>query len=153
MNRTAIRTATAIACTASLALGFSGCGSSKDSGPKTLTSTQFKSKANKICKDGNADIKTYGAGITDSSTPTEIVTALDKSADRVDQEVASIKKLKAPKSKADDVSAFLDAVTTATKTIKAQGVALLQSGAADPFTDSDAKAKALDLTDCVQSGS
>lgn len=153
MNRTTARSVAAAGCTVVLALTFTGCGSdSKDSGSKALSTSAFKSKANAICKAGSADIKTIGAGISATSTEADITTALNKSADRVDDEVSDIKKLAAPKGIADDVKSMLAAVSKATAAIKDHGIDLIKSGE-DPFTDADTKAKALGLDDCVSSAS
>ncbi|MCW2786786.1 MAG: hypothetical protein JWP74_3303 [Marmoricola sp.] len=149
MNHTSLRTVTAAACAVLATVALAGCGSA---GPaKALTQAQFKAQANALCKAGDADIKKIGATLTPTATNDQVVAALTKAADRDDQTVAAIRKLKAPAAIAGDVTALLDAVNTATQTIRTEGVKVTATGTPSPFTDADAKAKALGLDECASS--
>lgn len=151
MNRIQSRAAAAVLCAALATTGLAGCGSSNSGGTGgTLTVGQFRAQANAICQAGNADIKKIGAGISSSSSQAAVVTALHQAANRANREVSDIRKLTIPASIAHDVDAFLASVNTATAKILAGGIELLSGP--DPFTDADAKAKALGLTRC-ESGS
>lgn len=149
MNRTLSRTTVAVVGTV-LAVGLTACGSSSSSGSGGLTVSEFKAKANAICAAGNADIKKIGQGISANSSQTQVVAALHRAAIRANREVSDIRKLQIPSSIAHDVDAMLASVNTATAKILAGGIEVLSG--ADPFTDADAKAKALGLDKC-ESGS
>lgn len=163
MSRRVLATLT---CSVVLAAGAAGCGGDKkgdatshDTPSSTatdgsasapgLTESDFKEQANAICKAGNADIKKIGGAFAPGAGNAEMTAALTKAANRDDQAIADIRKLAVPDSISADVTAFLDAVNAATAKIRDQGVKVLS--AADPFTDADAKAKALGLDDCVSS--
>ena len=151
MSSTQSRTVATLLCTALAVTGLAGCGSSGGTGSAGggLTVAQFKTQANAICRAGNADIKQIGSKITASSSSTIIVAALHQAAVRANKEVTDVRKLQVPSSIAPDVSAWGDALNTATAKILNSGVEVLSG--ADPFLAADAKAKALGLTDCVSS--
>jgi hypothetical protein len=141
-------------CTVLAAGGVASCGSSGSGAAVatgTLTVSQFKVRANAICKAGNADIKQIGSSITASSSPNLIVVALHEAADRANREVSDIRRLNAPPSIAPAVTSMLDSVNAATAKILKGGLEVLSGP--NPFADADAKAKALGLNDCVSSSS
>jgi hypothetical protein len=146
-----LRVLAALASSVVLAAALAGCGSSGPVKAKALTQAEFKAEANALCKAGNADIKKIGATLTPTATDDEVVAALTKAADRDDQTVAAIRKLKAPAAIASDVTAMLAAVTTATQKIRSEGAGITATGTASPFTDADAKAVALGLDQCASS--
>ncbi|HET6152837.1 MAG TPA: hypothetical protein VFE15_07755 [Marmoricola sp.] len=152
MNHATSRAAAAIVCTALAAAGITGCGGSGSSGKSDkpasggLSVSAFKTQANAICKTGNAAVKQLGGSLTDSSTESEVAAVLSKAAHREDETVADVRALKAPASIAADVTAMLDAINAADKTVLTQGVSVLNG--ADPFSAADAKAKTLGLDEC-----
>ncbi|HEX4191172.1 MAG TPA: hypothetical protein VHZ06_09270 [Marmoricola sp.] len=152
MNRTTSHAAAAVLCAALLATGASGCGGSSSSGTSRkppsggLGVAGFKAQANAICKAGNADIKALGASLTSSASESALAAVLVKAADRNDETVAAVRKLKAPASIAADVTALLDAINAADKTINTEGAKVLNG--ASPFAAADAQAKALGLDNC-----
>lgn len=142
MSHTRMQTISAVGSATALALALSGCGSS---GSSTLSVAQFKSQADAICKTLHTKTDALNPGA--SATTAQLDTAVRKVADLVNAEVAQLKALKAPASISADVTAMLDSVSAAAKTLKDQGSAVL-SAKTSPFDDANKKAAALGLKEC-----
>jgi hypothetical protein len=140
MTRTRIGLATTVlALTALLA----GCG-----GSDALTAKEFRSQANGLCTKADKDTEALGAGLSDASSEKDIADAIDKLVARNQKLVKDIDALDAPASLTDDVDEMLDDVKAALEKLDDATVAELNS-MEDPFTDANAKAKAIGLDACA----
>ena len=140
MTRTRICLATTmLALTALLA----GCG-----GDDALTAKEFRSQANHLCTEADKDTEALGAGLSDTSSEKDVTDAIDKLVERNEKLVKDIDALKAPESLADDVDEMLDSVKAALKKLDAATLEELNA-MEDPFTEANAKSKALGLDACA----
>lgn len=149
MKRTPLNALGAVACAVVLSLTLAGCGSSKDSkGSTTLSSADFKSRANALCKTANDDIAEIGTKIAAATTDAETTTEFTAFTDRIEKLVSDLKALKAPADLSGDVTSMLDTVSGVVAGAKTQGPTFL-SQSTDPFKEADTKAVALGLDECA----
>ena len=147
------RTITAAAGVAALTLVLAACGSDDEkdgsSDDKALSSAEFKTQANALCKTANSEIATLEQGLGAATTEAEATEVVNQLVDRIDELVDDIDDLEAPESLDDGVEGMLDSVTKVVDQIKSQGLAFFANQTADPFADADAKSVALGLDDCA----
>lgn len=152
MRHTYLRPVIAAGCTVLMAVGLAACGSDsssdtkKDSAPKTLSVTAFKSKANALCTTANTDLAQIES-TADTSTPEAATAVLTQFTDRITRLVSDLEALKVPASLSTGVKDMLDTVSSVVAQAKEQGPEFLASP--DPFQAADAKATALGLDACA----
>ena len=142
------RTLAAAGAVALLSAVLVGCGGGED----TLTAKEFRSQANKLCKDADADTEKFGEDISEKSSDKEVTDAVDQTVERNNELVDDIDDLNAPDDLADDVDSMLDSVRDALKELdKISSVQELVAAASgeDPFAEVNRKATALKLDECA----
>ena len=150
MNRTALRTFAAVACSAALALS-AGCGGDDDTkddtkSSSTLTVEEFKTQANAICKAQDAaEAESFGAAQEAVTSGDQAATqeALEKGVAVIRGEADAIGALAAPDEIKAEVEALVTSLNAALDKVAQDGVSAVP-GLADP----SAKAQALGLPDC-----
>jgi hypothetical protein len=160
MHGTRIRTVLVTASAVVMTVALAGCGSSAQSDPgkdiddrkddsKPLTAAQFRTQAQKICRDSQAEMEKLGEDF-ESTQPTQeqFEKAFARIPDLLDQQVDKLEALEPPAEMADDVDAMLDSLSDVAADIDKQGADILTQEA-DPFAEANEKAKALKLDDCA----
>ena len=140
MTRTRIGLATTMFALSAL---LAGCG-----GDDALTAKEFRSQAEDLCTDADKDTEALGAGLSDASSEKDVMEAIDKLVERNEKLVKDIDALDAPESLNDGVDEMLDSVRAALKKLDKASFEELNS-MEDPFTDANAKSKALGLDACA----
>jgi len=100
------RTLAAAGAAVLISTALVGCGSSS-SDDKTLTATEFKAQANKLCSAAKKDTDKMGESLSETSTDEEVTKAVDDAVARNTQLVDDLDALKAPKSLQSDVDDLL----------------------------------------------
>jgi hypothetical protein len=139
MNRIRLGLATTMLALAAL---LAGCG-----GGDALTAKEFRSRANDLCTEADKDTEALGEGLSDASSEKDLTEAIDGLVARSEKLNKDIDALDAPESLSDDVDAMLASVRAALKKLDDATVSELNS-MEDPFTEANAKAKALGLDAC-----
>jgi hypothetical protein len=141
------RTLGAVGASVLLTAALAGCG-----GSSTLTATEFKSQANKLCAAANKDTTSYGANLTESSTDADAAAFVAKVAKRNAELADAIDKLKEPTSMSADVSSMLASVRDGIKQFK-NLTTIQQLMAFNPnsgsFKDANDKSLKLGLKTCA----
>ena len=140
-----IRTALALVCAAALTVTLAGCGSSSDD---TLTAKEFRSRADALCAAAEKDTDAIGEKLSESSSETEVRSALDKLVTRTERLVKDIDGLEEPEDLSDGVREMLDSVRAALTKIDGASMDEISS-MEDPFADANAKADKLGLDECA----
>ena len=138
-----------LALAPALLLGFAGCGSSDDGGG-TLSASEFRSKANAICKEGNKQLEGVTKGLSDSSSPEQVGKAVSRGLDLLSQQLVKIRALKGPQELDSDVDDVIDdtpATIESTKAMLADDPEGTLKGA-DPFADVSKRLTKLGLDVC-----
>lgn len=149
MNRTALRTLTAVAFSAALATSLAACGDDdKDGDAKAtpLTAEEFKTQANAICKAQDAEEErtfTEAQQAGTSGDEAGAKAALDEGVDVIRGEADAIAALNPPEDLKDEVDALVTSLNEALDKVKAEGVTAVPA-----LADPSAKAQALGLTEC-----
>ena len=143
----------AAACVVVLGLTVAGCGggSDDDKGDKkdATTVSSFKKEANAICKETLTKLQKAALKV-DPKKPTQaqLGAVVDQMVDYLGTQVEALKKLEPPKDGFGDLDAYLDSLEKLAATAQKKGAAFVDPKVA-PFTESNTRATALGLTDCV----
>lgn len=142
----------AVVCSVVLALSLAGCGGSDDkSGEKNgaTTVSSFKKEANAICKGTLAKLQKAALKV-DPKKPTQaqLAAVVDQMVDYLGTQVEALKELEPPKDGFGDLDAYLASLEDVAASAKKKGAAFVDPKTA-PFTESNTRATALGLTDCV----
>lgn len=133
-----------VAGSAALALSFALAGCGGDSG---LSAEEFRTQADKICADAEEKSGDLFAGLSASSSEADLVAALKKIADLLDEQSDKIDDLAAPADLEEKVEAMLESLREGADKIRDDGLALIKSGA-NPLAEATEKATDLGLEDC-----
>src|SRR5690242_8593323 len=134
------RTLAAAGAAVLISTALVGCGSSS-SDDKTLTATEFKAQANKLCSAAKKDTDKMGESLSETSTDEEVTKAVDDAVARNTQLVDDLDALKAPKSLQSDVDDLLKSVRDGLKKLDAATSVKDLQTMDDPFTDANQKSK------------
>lgn len=130
---------------------IAGCGSSSDDG---LSKSEFVTKANAICKKGNADVEAaaneqFGKSGDKQPSQEELTAfATETVIPNVQSQVDQIKALDEPSADADQVNAITDSAQADIDKMKADP-SLVTDENSDPFAATDKLAKAYGLNVCA----
>jgi hypothetical protein len=134
-----------------------GCGGSdgsdgKDSAPEpeaaAITSADFTSQANQVCADGSAEIAAAQAEIGDAPTEEQVTTfASEVLVPNIQEQHDAIAELGAPEGDEDAVDALLTSLQDGVDALTADPTVI--SADPGPFSDANAAATELGLTDCA----
>ncbi|HEY0903529.1 MAG TPA: hypothetical protein VGE14_06540 [Marmoricola sp.] len=145
------RSAGLVAAAIATAVVLSGCGAENGSGDGTLTTAEFRDRAEEICGESNEAIQRLAEDFgPDGPTPEQLEVVAPKMPGLIGAELDRLAALRPPAELADEVAAMIADFRAVVATMRDQGAAFFErEDPSESFAGAYARASALGLDECA----